>query len=57
MTNIEKRILLNQREIMFALKYVIMNRPIDAGILTGLGQCCEATKQVLESEIKDDQQR
>ena len=57
MTNIEKRILLNQREIMFALKYVIMNRPIDAAILTGLGQCCEATNRVLESEDKDDQQR
>lgn len=39
---------------MFALKYVIMNRPIDAGILTGLGRCCEETNQVLESEIKDE---
>lgn len=56
MTEVEKRILLNQREIMYALKYVVMNRPIDIGIANGLGYACQLTNNILTNneEVNED---
>lgn len=58
MTNAEKRILLNQREIMYTLQQLLLeDNNIPTKILkvaNGLGKACVLTNQVLESEVKDD---
>ena len=59
MTNAEKRILLNQREIMNMLNQVIILdkpyvRPEYLKLANGLGKACVLTNQVLESEDGND---
>lgn len=55
MTNIEKRILLNQREIIYALMQMNIDKP---KISNGLGKCCEITNLFLRKEdVNNDKQR